>query len=817
MNADGTGTRQLCFDQEHNWCPTVMPDGRILYARWEYTDTPHYFTRLLFRMNPDGTGQSEFYGSNSPWPNSIFYARPIPGQPTKFVAVISGHHGVPRMGELILFDIALGRHQAAGAIQRIPGHGKPVVPVIGDAIVNDSWPKFLHPWPLTDRHFIVSMQPDAKSSWGLYLVDVFDNLVLLKEEPGYALMEPIPLRPTATPPVIPDRVDLRQKEATVYMNDVYFGQGLANVPRGSVKQLRLFAYHYAYPRMGGHIEIGIDGPWDVHRILGTVPVEADGSASFKVPANTPIAVQPLDADGRAVQVMRSWFTAMPGEKVSCIGCHESQNATAAALQPLAFNRTPSDITPWRGPARGFSFKREVQPVLERHCVRCHDGSQVGQPDFSLAHKSEFRHFTPSYVQLHRYVRRPGPESDYFLQKPLEFHASTSELIQMLEKGHHGVRLEAEAWDRLTTWIDLNVPDHGTWSENRAIASNYRERRQTMKTEYAQADEDPETIIATTPFAGAPALVVTPPAPAAAPAPVVPGWPFDAAQARQRQADSSLPARLSIKLANDTPLELVLIPAGEFVMGEAEGSADEQPLSRVRVEKPFYLARCETMNAQYAAFDPTHDSAFISVFNKDISKRGETANRATQPVLRVNWQQAMAYCAWLTKETGRQFTLPTEAQWEYACRAGTATPLSYGALNTDFSRLANLADSRLESLCRGNSPKWLPAITNVNDGATVSDNTGRYPANAWGLLDMHGNVAEWTRSAYAPYPYHENDGRNEINSTQRRVVRGGSFYDRPSRARSGFRLAYSPWQAVFNVGFRVTCEVSEKPTVQARAR
>ena len=315
MNADGSGIRQLCFDQDQNWCPTVLNDGRVLYTRWEYSDTPHYFTRLLFHMNPDGSGQMAHYRSNSYWPNSIFYAKPMPGHPTKLIAVISGHHGVPRMGELILFDPAQGRFEADGAVQRIPGNGRKVEPIIRDGLVDGSWPKFLHPYPLSDKYFLVSSQPTPQSKWGIYLVDVFDNMTLVKEEDGYVLFEPIPLRKTTRPPVIPDRIDLAKKDATVYLADIYSGPGLKGVPRGTVKKLRLYEPHFAYPGMGGHINIGIDGPWDVHRILGTVPVEADGSASFKVPANTPVAVQPLDAEGKALQLMRSWYTAMPGESL----------------------------------------------------------------------------------------------------------------------------------------------------------------------------------------------------------------------------------------------------------------------------------------------------------------------------------------------------------------------------------------------------------------------------------------------------------------------------------------------------------------------
>ena len=557
MEADGSRTRQVCFDQDHDWYPSLLNDGRVLYTRWEYTDTPHYFTRLLFHMNPDGTDQVAYYKSNSLWPNSTFYAKAIPGHPTKVVGVISGHHGVPRMGELVIFDPAKGRHEAEGAVQRIPGYGVKVEPVVGDQIVSKSWPKFLHPLPLSEKYFLAAMKPDPHSLWGIYLVDVFDNLTLIKELPGYVLFEPVPLRKTPRPPVIADRVRLDSREAIVYLNDIYAGKGLEGVPRGTVKRLRLLEPHYAYPGMGGHISIGIDGPWDVHRILGTVPVEADGSASFKVPANTPIAVQPLDEKGRAVQIMRSWFTAMPGETVTCVGCHESQNTTPGRRPPRAVLRKPSPITPWYGPARGFSFQREVQPVLDKYCVGCHGGSEslpslavrgargislpspsgrgaggegelvtgvtrrgdsrsnaphpgplpegegdsgkpphpgplraptagwsgeggASPPDFrsaasELALRKRSHSFTSSYLALHPYVRRPGPESDYALQQPLEYHASTSELVQLLEKGHYNVKLDAKAWDRLNTWIDLNVPDHGTWSEHRPIAKEYHER------------------------------------------------------------------------------------------------------------------------------------------------------------------------------------------------------------------------------------------------------------------------------------------------------------------------------------------------------
>ncbi|MFI5378588.1 MAG: SUMF1/EgtB/PvdO family nonheme iron enzyme [Tepidisphaerales bacterium] len=819
MDADGKNLRQLTFDQDHDWYPTVLNDGRVLYTRWEYSDSPHYFTRLLFRMNPDGTGQAEYYGSNSYWPNSTFYAKPIPGHRSAVVGIISGHHGVTRMGELIIFDPERGSHESSGVVQRIPGYGKPVEPVIADGLVEGSWPKFLHPFPLSDKYFIVSCKPAADQPWGLWLVDIFDNFVPILQMPGQALFEPVPFRKTVRPPVIPDRIKPESKDATVYIADIYMGPGLKDVPRGTVKKLRVSEIHYAYNQMGGHINVGIDGPWDVHRIVGTVPVQADGSASFKVPANTPLSLQPLDEKGRAVQVMRSWFTAMPGEAVSCIGCHEKQNTMPPARTTLAQASAAAEIAPWYGPARGFSFKREVQPVLDRFCVGCHDGKNKMLPNYADTTrgwmdafpapgqpwdvKPRGDKFTASYVALHPFVRRPGPESDYHLPNAMEYHASTSWLVQMLEKGHHGVKLDAEAWDRLYTWIDLNVPDHGTWGEQRAIPGKFHDLRLQMRTLYANRPEDPETIV--NPYKQGTIAYQAPPAPEEAvkwQMPKVDGWPFDETEAKKRQVAAGLPATISLDLGENQKLEMMLVPAGSFVMGDAIGYADERPLGAVKIDRPFYMGRYELTNGQFKLFDPSHDSGVYSEMNKDHSNRGHAANRDRQPVVRANWQQALAYTQWLSQKTGKRFSLPTEAQWEWACRAGTATPLWFGGLDADFSKVANLADIRLQGLVHGDSPKWFPAAMNIDDGATVTEDVGRWKPNAWGLHNMHGNAAEWTLSTFKPYPYADGDGRNAVTPDGMKVARGGSFNTRPMQARSAFRQAYPSWQKVFDVGFRV---------------
>ena len=819
MKPDGTGIRQLCFEQDHDWCPTMLPNGRVLYSRWEYADTPHSNTRLLFHMNPDGTGQMEFYGSNSYWPNSLFYARPISGCSTKVVGVVTGHHGDRRMGELVLFDTALGRHEADGAVQRIPGHGKKVEPIISDQLTLGVWPKFLHPYPLSQKYFLAACKPTAKAHWGIYLVDVFDNMLLLREEPGYALLEPLPLRPTQRPPLLPDRTQPGRTDAVVYMADVYRGDGLRGIPRGSVKRLRLFTYHFAYQGMGGLLGVvGMDGPWDVKRIMGTVPVEEDGSALFRVPANTPISVQPLDADGKALQLMRSWLTAMPGEVLSCVGCHEPQNGTPVGARTLAAARPVTHITPWYGPTRGFSYPREVQPVVDKHCISCHNGDKAADlrgtepiKDFRLVTPgnggARGGRFSVGYANLHRFVRRPGIESDYHLLTPMEFHADTTELVQLLTKGHHGVNLDAESWDRLTTWIDLNAPYHGTWSEQSHDPGVQRQRRRELRKLYAGIDEDPEADALLEP---AVLQAVSPPvSPPIPPAPVQPpqDWPLAAEKAQEKQLAAGVEISRGVDLGDGVAMQVVLVPAGEFIMGDRH----EPPVSRVRVESAFWMGACEVSNEQFRRFDPLHDSRVESKNAYQFGIHGYPLDGAQQPAVRVSLGQARAFCRWLSKESGQRFSLPTEEQWEYACRAGTDTAFSFGKTDADYSEFANVADAKLREFASNpytvNTPlpnatkydDYIPKDTRHSDGGLVTMPVGSYKPNAWGLHDMHGNAWEWTATTQAGGC----------------VVRGGSWRDRPLRCRSASRLTYPPYQRVFNVGFRVVCEVEPKKVASGR--
>ncbi len=841
MGENGERIRQLTFEQDHDYTPSVLNNGRVLYLRWDYTDTPHVWNRLLMSMNPDGTGQMEYYGANSYWPNAIFFARAIPNEPSKIVGIVTGHHE-GRVGELFILDPAKGRHEIQGVVQRIPKKGPPVEARIEDKLTEHSWPKFLHPWPLSDKYFLVACKPEPSSLWGIYLVDVFDNMVLIKEEEGFALLEPIPLRKREAPPVLQDRVQPASKDALVYMEDVYSGPGLRGIPRGTVKKLRLFTYHFGYQKLAGiDHRVGADGPWEAKRVLGTVPVEADGSALFSVPAKMPLSFQPLDAEGKAVALMRSWMTAMPGESVACVGCHDRQSsAPPPANRRMALARSPSTITPWPGPPRGFSFAHDVQPVLDKYCVGCHDGKPVqggktipdlrrdqgayivyrggeldgkrieGQSKQELLGKYGAV-FDPSYVVLRQFIRVGGLESDLHLLPPKEFHADTSELVQMLQKGHHQVKLDQDAWDRLVTWIDLNAPCHGRWADVTKIPGNQCERRLALRKLYDGITENWEEMPDLETDYDLPTPIV--PEPGGEP-PVeqiqLPGWPLNTEQARKRQAEDA-PIRRTIALGGGLSLNLVRIPAGRFVMGDASGELDERPPGVVTIASAFWMAEQEVSNEQFAQFDPTHESRFEhrSSWIFDEEYLGWRLDKARQPVVRVSWQEVMAFCDWLGAKLGEKVTLPTEAQWEYACRAGTDTPLNYGDLDTDFSPFANLGDSSLRRLAdegwRPKSPDLIPKESRFNDGALVTEEVGRYQPNAWGLRDMHGNAAEWTRSNYRAYPFQAEDGRDKAGSSEKKVVRGGSWRDRPKYCRSAYRQAYPSYQKVYNVGFRIVIE------------
>lgn len=822
--------RRMTYDQDANWHPRVMNNGRLMYVRWEYTDLTHYYSRFVMHANPDGTETKALYGSGGWFPNSIFDIQPLPGGNNSFVGIISGHHGVARSGRMMIFDPAKGRKEISGIVQEVPFSNRPVEPLIKDGLVDGVWPQFIKPWPLNDHFFLVSAKMSYDSPWSIYLVDIYDNVTLLAQFEGEGLINPVMLAKRPVPPVIPDRIKPDDKEATFFIQDIYHGEGLPGVPKGTVKQLRIFAYEYCYVRTpSDHTAQGIQSGWDIKRLLGTVDVEPDGSVMFKAPANTPISIQPLDSEGRALQWMRSWVTGMPGEIVSCVGCHEDQNSVPIPKRVAASLKKPKDLTPPEGGIRPFTFELEVQPILDRSCVSCHNdkhsldfrgGIEIESCISNKKSDTEEIRVSASYINLHPFVNRQGPEADIYVMKPYEYHASTSELVKILKNGHYGAELTDDEWLSLYRWIDLNAPYHGRFVYNSLpyCPTNQYDRRIELTNKYgygAGVDwkkeiEDYADYLAAK---GKPEPVK----PAKSQSvkhkkATVKGWPFTPEQAEAMVAGRD--NRKTVEIAPGIAINFVRIPAGKFVMGDNNGTSVNMPANIVEIEKPFWMAETELTNEQYNVIFPGHDSRYIAMFWKDHVNPGYPANGPKQPVIRVTWEEAMKYCRILGEKTGLRITLPTEAQWEWACRAGSDKDMWFGNSDEDFSRFDNMADYQLRDMAvTGVDPKpmtdnnpnrpfldFLPKVASVDDGQMVVSEVRLYEPNPWGLYDMHGNVAEFTRSDHTAYPY-----QGSVGNSDSKVVRGGSWIDRPKNSTAYSRDSYLAWQPGYKTGFRLIIE------------
>ncbi|MDR1880156.1 MAG: SUMF1/EgtB/PvdO family nonheme iron enzyme [Tannerellaceae bacterium] len=823
-NPKDKNMRRLTFDQDANWNPVIMHNGRVMYTRWEYTDLTHYFSRIVMHMNPDGTDNRSLFGSGAMFPNSTFDIQPLPGHSSAFVGVISGHHGIARSGRMILFDPTKSRKGVEGMIQEIPHRNRPIIPEIKDELVNGVWPQFVKPTPLDDKYYLVSAKLNPQDLWGLYLVDVFDNVTCLMKQEGEGFISPIVVRTTNVPPAIPDRVKLDEKEATIFIQDIYEGEGLRNVPRGTIKELRIHGYEYAYLHTeSDHYAMGIQSGWDIKRLLGKVPVEEDGSVIFKVPANTPISIQPLDKDGAAVQWMRSWFTGMPGEIVSCVGCHEDQNQIPIPKRVLASQKSPISLTLPEGGVRSFTYDLEVQPVLDRACIACHNGE--GKAFDLRGGKKDKRNFGSSYLNLHPYVHRQGPEADMLVLQPYEYHANTSELVRILRKGHFNVKLTDDEWKALYNWIDYNAPDKGYFDANDYKGFPYKgynqiARRKELTDKYgcgAGVDWQKEIADYAVYLKGKGEIKAELPeksAPVKEKEVTLKGWPFNGESVKAMLAKET-ETRKEIELAPGIKMTFVRIPAGQFVMGSFNGTKDNRPAFKAKVDKAFWMAEVEVTNAQYNVLVPGHDSRYVDQFWKDHTRPGYDANLPHQPVIRVSYEDAAAYCRLLSEKTGLPVSLPTEAQWEWACRAGSDADFWFGNLNSDFAPFENMADSQLSKMAvSGIDPQpmspnsswfpyynFIPKAENVDDGNMIQVDSRSYRPNPYGLYSMHGNIAEWTRSDYLSYPYTEKSKA----TSEYKVVRGGSWIDRPKFSTAYARKPYYPWQRVYNVGFRVIIE------------
>ncbi len=495
MNPDGTNIRTVSYHETQEWDPSVLNDGRVIYTRWDYVDRNAVFYEQLWSVRPDGAAPAAFYGNNTFNPVGIWEARAVPGS-MRVMATAAPHHGMTA-GSIILVDPTKGVDGPASITRLTPDTPFPeseslLQPqwraALGPEPPNrtpdmDRWPGHCYrsPWPLSEKYFLAAFSYDpligepkgnGANIFGLYIVDVFGNRELIYRDLNIASLWPMPLRPRDKAPLLPELRDAAAaREGTYFLQNVYDSN--PGLEPGTIKRLRIVQVLPKATPGANNPTVGAANASPGKQVLGTVPVEADGSACFRAPAGIALSFQALDDLVQAAQVMRSVTYLQPGETASCVGCHEPRLSAPAVKTsaPLATQRPPSTIMPGPDGSNPLSYPILVQPVLDNHCVRCHGGATPAGPKgtpIALTGEPADR-YTTSYNALIERVSYsawgrgdfPGGNSEPLAQ-PGFFGAKGSPLMKMLLAGHHEVKLGADEMDRLVTWIDANALFYGTF-------------------------------------------------------------------------------------------------------------------------------------------------------------------------------------------------------------------------------------------------------------------------------------------------------------------------------------------------------------------
>jgi len=469
VNPDGTELCPLSPFENFEWTPALGADGRILYARWDYVDRNNMPYMSLWATNPDGTDPRIVYGNFTTNPHCIFEARPIPGS-NKLVFTASAHHSITG-GSLVLLDPDRDVDGEAALTRLTPEVCFPE---------SEGWPQcyYANPWPLSEDFYLVSWsdQPllgegssNPLNARGLYLYDAYGNLELLYRDPELSCWWPMPLRGRPRPPVRPTKADWAAPPAGRFLLlNVY--DGLAGIPKGTIRRLRVVGVPPKTQPWPNTPNLGVTGDDPGKFVIGTAPVEEDGSAFFEAPAGVNLFFQALDANGLAVQTMRTATYLQPGEFVSCAGCHENRLKSPPNSLVQAAARAASKLTPGPEGSWPLRYDRLVQPVLDRLCVSCHN------PNANNPHAAAFDLSSPaaSYDRLIAWGTpslRDHVRARYYEGRSLpgQGAAATNPLLAMLCAGHHGVKLQGEDFERLATWMDLYGQRQGHFSDEQEQA------------------------------------------------------------------------------------------------------------------------------------------------------------------------------------------------------------------------------------------------------------------------------------------------------------------------------------------------------------
>ena len=460
IEADGSDVRQITWSKEGEWDPCLMDDGSIMFTRWEYVMRFWRPTQLIWNVRPDGTNPRIISGYLTGERN---YARcrQIPG--TSKVVCVEAHHHNDGSGNILIVDLDHGRDTAEGEKRLILG-------------ACDC------PYPVSEDYFLISYDPQGAGGEdrrtarqvAVYLADVYGGLELVYRDPELSAMYPTLIRPRTRPPVIPEiKPDDGRQYGEFLVQDVH--QGLPESMSGRARHLRIVQAHERHIHTSPcNIWVGMGG-FETKTVLGTVPVEEDGSAYFRVPSGKAVFFSVLDEDYQALHTMRMTTDVKPGEYIGCVGCHEPMPVAPMTRDtPLAMRRAPSEIEPPPWGVEAFGFPKLVQPILDKHCVDCHDGSTGADKSFDLrAGSDEPEVFVPDvWTTYAEGYKKQYANQSYWTLLPHVAHADinqyhtppgswgsrVSPLIKTLaNEDHQEVRLSEAEWRTLYAWIDCNIP------------------------------------------------------------------------------------------------------------------------------------------------------------------------------------------------------------------------------------------------------------------------------------------------------------------------------------------------------------------------
>ena len=443
-DGDGKNVRMLSSNLDHDNTPWVLPDGRILYMRWEYVDRSQVHFHHLWTMNPDGTSQMVYYG-NQHGGVAMLDAKPIPGT-NKVVSSFSPGHGRPEhYGHVTVVD---------------PRRGPDHQPSARNVTQRSNWKD---PYALSEDCFLVA------DSRGIHVMDGQGNNQLIYQLPAperrLHCHEPRPLKSRPREQVIPARTNLAAKTGRLILEDIYRGRSMQGIKKGEIKKLLVLEQVPKPVNFSGGMEpLTIGGTFTLAQIVGTVPVEPDGSAHMELPALRSLFFVALDENDKAVKRMHSFVTLQPGETTSCVGCHEQRMGAPHPINTdlAALRRLPRPVEPISDVPRVMDFTRDVQPILDRHCVECHNPDRrEGKVDLT---GDKTARYTISYLTMQtRGLVSDGRNQPYGNRPPRSYGSATSRLMTLIDGSHYEAKLSDHERKTIRLWIETSGTYPGTYA------------------------------------------------------------------------------------------------------------------------------------------------------------------------------------------------------------------------------------------------------------------------------------------------------------------------------------------------------------------